>query len=561
MTNKVYTHLAQSNSETFATTQPNDLLFYAVDPQSKILIGSSNTSNYVSIAASSTSINNNLVASKDILPSTTKQSDIGSSSLRFNQAWINNVNISSNTITADTNQNLVMKTAGTGQFTVESATQISLNAPSTILQGSMIPSVNRGSDLGTPNLHFKEAWIDTVHISSNTLFLGDTPVLGTDADTITITADEDQSILVKTTGTGETNIQSVKGVNLVTNGLNSIVDVQASGAGGRVVFGATDQVTVTAPSMVVSSNMTVQGNLIVNGTNFTVNTQTVEVKDNIIVLNSGQVGSGVSAVTAGISIDRGDALDFQILFDENDDKFKIGPQGSLNAIATQNYVNTASLNTSNITSGILPVARGGTGTATSTGTGSVVLNASPTLTGNVGVHHIISSSPTGHVVLNTGSNATDVGHFWFRTSAMGANFPHTTHMLINGVSGNVGIGTTTPTEKLHVDGNILATGDVRAQSDARLKTDLQVIEDAMSKIRDINGYTYKMINEQDKRHVGLIAQELQAVLPEAVSEANDDAKTLSIAYGNVVALLVQGMKEQDACLAKMKAFCEKMGMQ
>ena len=561
MTNKVYTHLAQSNSETFATTQPNDLLFYAVDPQSKILIGSSNTSNYVSIAASSTSINNNLVASKDILPSTTKQSDIGSSSLRFNQAWINNVNISSNTITADTNQNLALKTLGTGQSTVESASRINLNAPSTILQGSMIPSVNRGSDLGTPNLHFKEAWIDTVHISSNTLFLGDTPVLGTDADTITITADEDQSILVKTTGTGETNIQSVKGVNLVTSGLNSIVDVQASGAGDRVVFGATDQVTVTAPSMVVSSNMTVQGNLIVNGTNFTVNTQTVEVKDNIIVLNSGQVGSGVSAVTAGISIDRGDALDFQILFDENDDKFKIGPQGSLSAIATQNYVNTASLNTSNITSGILPVARGGTGTATSTGTGSVVLNASPTLTGNVGVHNIISSSPTGNVVLNTGSNATDVGHFWFITSAMGANFPHTTHMLINGVSGNVGIGTTTPTEKLHVDGNILATGDVRAQSDARLKKDLQVIEDAMSKIRDINGYTYKMINDENKRHVGLIAQELQAVLPEAVSEANDDAKTLSIAYGNVVALLVQGMKEQDACLEKMKAFCEKMGMQ
>ena len=391
MSNNFFIHLNKADNSVFEGTSVNDVLLYTKSAGSKMYMGTSNTSNYISVTPTAT------VVGGDLVPSQNRDSDLGKTNLRFKDAWINNVNISSNTIIADANENLALKTLGTGQSTVESASRINLNAPSTILQGSMIPSVNRGSDLGTPNLHFKEAWIDTVHISSNTLFLGDTPVLGTDADTITITADEDQSILVKTTGTGETNIQSVKGVNLVTSGLNSIVDVQASGAGGRVVFGATDQVTVTAPSMVVSSNMTVQGNLIVNGTNFTVNTQTVEVKDNIIVLNSGQVGSGVSAVTAGISIDRGDALDFQILFDENDDKFKIGPQGSLSAIATQNYVNTASLNTSNITSGILPVARGGTGTTTSTGTGAVVLSASPTLSGTTTVN--------GNVLVNGGINS------------------------------------------------------------------------------------------------------------------------------------------------------------
>ena len=79
MTNKIYIHLAQSNTDTFETSQVKDLLFYSTDPQSKIMIGSSNTSNYVSIAASSTSINNDLVAAKDILPAVTKQSDIGSS--------------------------------------------------------------------------------------------------------------------------------------------------------------------------------------------------------------------------------------------------------------------------------------------------------------------------------------------------------------------------------------------------------------------------------------------------------------------------------------------------
>src|SRR5690606_24800574 len=116
------------------------------------------------------------------------------------------------------------------------------------------------------------------------------------------------------------------------------VKLQATGVGGRVVMVSTTEVRVTSPQTVVSGALTVVGDLIVNGDSFIVNVETVEVKDNIIVLNKGQVGSGVSAGLAGIKVDRGDAPDYMIVFDEEEDMFKVGMAGNLETIASQNYV-------------------------------------------------------------------------------------------------------------------------------------------------------------------------------------------------------------------------------
>ena len=83
------------------------------------------------------------------------------------------------------------------------------------------------------------------------------------------------------------------------------------------------------------TNVVVTGNLTVNGTSFIVNTQTVEAKDNLILINSGEVGAGVTAGLAGIEVDRGTATNYQFLFDESDDRFKIGTLGNLQAVATR----------------------------------------------------------------------------------------------------------------------------------------------------------------------------------------------------------------------------------
>jgi hypothetical protein len=114
-------------------------------------------------------------------------------------------------------------------------------------------------------------------------------------------------------------------------------------------------------------------------------------------------------------------------------------------------------------------------------------------------------------------------------------------------SNSIGIGTTSPTANLHVIGSITATGvitglDVVATSDARLKTNLQIITDALNKVSQINGYTFVMINDITTRKVGVVAQEIQKVLPEVVSLNNRGF--LGVSYGSIVALLIEALKEE-----------------
>jgi hypothetical protein len=108
-------------------------------------------------------------------------------------------------------------------------------------------------------------------------------------------------------------------------------------------------------------------------------------------------------------------------------------------------------------------------------------------------------------------------------------------------NGRVGIGgaiSTTTTTTLYVHGDILATGDVTASSDRRLKTDIKHIENALDKVCSLGGYTYVM---NDKPSSGLIAQEVLEVLPEVVHGSEET--NYSLAYGNIVGLLVEAIKE------------------
>jgi hypothetical protein len=122
----------------------------------------------------------------------------------------------------------------------------------------------------------------------------------------------------------------------------------------------------------------------------------------------------------------------------------------------------------------------------------------------------------------------------------------TERMRINS-SGNVGIGTSSPTEKLHVSGNILATGDVTAFSDERLKTEIETISEAVDKVKQLRGVTFQ---KDGRDSLGVIAQEVQKVLPEVVHESGD---YLSVAYGNIVGLLIEAVKEQQEQIDELKA--------
>lgn len=122
--------------------------------------------------------------------------------------------------------------------------------------------------------------------------------------------------------------------------------------------------------------------------------------------------------------------------------------------------------------------------------------------------------------------------------------------------GNVLIGTNTNNgEKLYVSGTIRATGTITANSDITLKKNLLRIENALEKVEQINGYTYEFKEDDSKRHAGVIAQEIQTVLPEIVNKGNDGI--LGVEYGNISALLIEAIKEQQTQINELKALLNK----
>jgi hypothetical protein len=103
--------------------------------------------------------------------------------------------------------------------------------------------------------------------------------------------------------------------------------------------------------------------------------------------------------------------------------------------------------------------------------------------------------------------------------------------------------------------NATFSGNVTAFSDRKLKDNLEVIPNALDKVSQLTGYTYDRIDMDGVRQSGLIAQDVQEVLPEVIfSNVDPDSgeETLSVAYGNMIGLLVEAVKELKAEVEELK---------
>lgn len=118
-------------------------------------------------------------------------------------------------------------------------------------------------------------------------------------------------------------------------------------------------------------------------------------------------------------------------------------------------------------------------------------------------------------------------------------------------SGNILMGTTTDNgERLYVSGAIRATGNITANSDLILKKNLKLVDNPIDKLNQLNGYLYQW-KENDEYQYGVIAQEVEKILPHAVQTGNNGIK--GVAYNQLIPLLIEGFKVQQKEINELKS--------
>lgn len=99
-----------------------------------------------------------------------------------------------------------------------------------------------------------------------------------------------------------------------------------------------------------------------------------------------------------------------------------------------------------------------------------------------------------------------------------------------------------------ITNNLTVAGTVTATSDIKFKTNVKTISNALSKVVQLRGVEYDRLDTTEHQ-IGVIAQEVEKIIPEVVK---DNAGVKSVAYGNLVGLLIEAVKEQQKEIETLK---------
>ena len=359
----------------------------------------------------------------------------------------------------------------------------------------------------------------------------------TNADTHATTiadfsADAGRALYLKYTGTldsactitlGPNTVSKVWIIENATSGSQNIIIKQGSGA------------TVTIPNgdvKVVYSDGGGSGGAIYDA--FT----DLNVTDNL------KVGGSTPTLTIG----DGDAEDAKILFDGNAQDFYIGLDDSADdlVIGKGSTVGTTPAisvdENSNVTfAGVITVS--GNNIAMNTNTSGHILVADGTDFRPVGMSGDVAIAADGATTIQANSVAlgTDTTGNYVATVAGTSNEIE--------VSGS---GSETAAVTVGLPNAVTVTTSVTSasffySSDAALKEDIQTIEKPLEKVQALRGVSYKW-KDTGKKDIGLVADEVEKVLPELVVE--DKHKTMD--YGHMIGLLVEAIKEQQKEIEELK---------
>jgi len=370
--------------------------------------------------------------------------------------------------------------------------------------------------------------------------------------------------------------------NIIASNIKGIINVNNGGLGvsniasGTLLFGNNNNNIITSSNLLwnnFTSNLIINGSITTNSilanyfigdATFTSNIIASNIKGIVGITNG---GLGINNIPIG-----------QLLFG-GVNNIGTSPNISWNNSATIFNVN-GSINTNSIT----------TNTINANGSNIIGVNLSNitgvlyTSNGGTGLNNI----PTGNVLIGNGTNNiyTTSNLLWFNNK-LGINYINNNpnySLDINGdinFTGNIfnnslpyvspsgwsnistfnsiysmsnvliGYNTPDPNFMLKVYGNIYASGDITALSDEKFKYNISPIDNALNKVEKLSGVYFNRNDiNNDKRYIGLIAQDVEKIIPEVIT--NSDLTGKSIAYGNLVGLLIEAIKELSEKIKKLE---------
>ncbi|MCL2923705.1 MAG: tail fiber domain-containing protein [Trichodesmium sp. MAG_R04] len=234
--------------------------------------------------------------------------------------------------------------------------------------------------------------------------------------------------------------------------------------------------------------------------------------------------------------------------------------GASAAAGSSSIVTTGALDSGSITSGFGTI-NNGSSTITTTGAitgGSLVADnitidgteidlSSGSLTVDV-ADDITLDADGGTIIFKDGG--TEIGFFALDNSGFFDMLSSVSDADIR-IRGNDGGSTITAlTFDMSDAGAATFNNDVTAFSDARLKDNIETLENGLQKIEQLRGVTYTRDN---KESIGVIAQEVEKILPEIVKTADDEMGTKSVDYSRITAVLIEAVKELSAKVQELES--------
>ena len=204
-----------------------------------------------------------------------------------------------------------------------------------------------------------------------------------------------------------------------------------------------------------------------------------------------------------------------------------------------------------IASGAITASNIAAGTITSTQLAADSVTAAKIAADAVGASEIAAGA-VGASELNVSGNGSNTqflrsdGDGTFTWAVPADTNTNTTYSAGNGLS----LSGTTFSMSGSYTGSFTASGNITAYSDERIKENVETIEGALDKVSQMRGVTFNYKSELNdgQRGTGVIAQEMQQVMPEVIEEG----EYLSVAYGNIVGVLIESIKELKTQIEELK---------